>query len=671
MTGPSSELRAQIENTIRFLAVDAVVEANSGHQGAPMGLAGPAFELWDRHLRFDPTDPDWPLRDRFVLSAGHASMLLYALLHLYGYDLSLDDIRDFRQLGSRTPGHPEYGHTPGVEVTTGPLGQGFGHGVGMALAARMTRARFGTDPGGPGHHRVYGIVSDGDLMEGVSYEAASLAGHLGLGNLVYLYDDNRVTIDGSTDLAFSEDVAKRFEGARWHVKRVEEGDVDGLHKALEECKAELERPSLVICRTTIGFGSPKLAGTAPAHGASLVGDEVEATKRNLGWPLEPTFLVPEPVRAYMGERAAAKRAEREASDTALEGWRSANPELAAEWARFRARALPEDLLQRLADGMDGVAAATRKHSGTVINKLAALAPYLVGGSADLAGSNNTDIDGSSAVAPGSFEGSNFHFGVREHAMGAITNGVALDGTFLPYAGTFLIFSDYVRPSLRLAALMGVKSIFVFTHDSIFVGEDGPTHQPIEHVDSLRAMPGLTLFRPADGVETAAAWAWLVQHAKGPGALALTRQGTPALERPAGFDPALVWKGAYAVRESATPDVVLVATGSEVGLCCDAAARLADEGVAARVVSLPCLELFEAQPADWRQELIPSRSVPVVAVEAARGLTLRGLVGDRGRVYGIDRFGASAPAGRMAEEYGFVPTALASAVLEHLAEVSGS
>ncbi len=669
MTGLSSELRAQIENTIRFLAVDAVVEAKSGHQGAPMGLAGPAFELWDRHLRFDPTDPEWPLRDRFVLSAGHASMLLYALLHLYGYDLSLDDIRDFRQLGSRTPGHPEYGHTPGVEVTTGPLGQGFANGVGMALAARMTQARFGADPGGPGHHRVYGIVSDGDLMEGISYEAASLAGHLGLGNLVYLYDDNRVTIDGPTELSFSEDVARRFEGARWQVKRVEEGDVDGLHKALEECKAEVERPSLVICRTTIGYGSPKLAGTAAAHGASLVGDEIEATKRNLGWPLEPTFHVPEPVGAYMRERAAAKRAERQASDTALEGWRSANPELTREWERFRGRLLPDDLLRQLCEGMDGVAAATRKHSGTVISKLAAIAPYVVGGSADLAGSNNTDIGGAGAVSAGCFEGRNFHFGVREHSMGAITNGIALDGTFLPYTGTFLIFSDYMRPSIRLAALMGVKSTFVFTHDSIFVGEDGPTHQPIEQLDSLRAVPGLTVFRPADGVETAAAWAWLLQRAKGPGVLVLSRQGTPGLERPVGFEPAEVWRGAYAVRESAAPDVVLVATGSEVALSCEAAARLAEAGVAVRVVSLPCLELLEEQPEAWRQELIPARSVPVVAVEAGRGFTLRGLVGDRGLVYGIDRFGASAPAGRMAEEYGFVPDALVAAVRAHLEKVA--
>jgi transketolase len=671
MSGPNSELRAQIENTIRFLAVDAVVAANSGHQGAPMGLAGPAFEIWDRHLRFDPSDPAWPLRDRFVLSAGHASMLLYSLLHLYGYDLSLDDIRDFRQLGSRTPGHPEYGDTPGVEVTTGPLGQGFAHGVGMALAGRMTRARYGADPGGPGHHRVYSIVSDGDLMEGVSYEAASLAGHLGLGNLVYLYDDNHVTIDGSTDISFREDVAQRFEAARWQVLRVEEGDVDGLHKSLEEAKAESERPSLVICRTTIGFGSPKLAGTSAAHGASLVGDEVEATKRNLDWPLEPAFLVPEPVRAYFGERAAAKRAEREAADMALDDWRSANPQRAAEWDQCRSKALPDDLLEQLTEGMDGVKAATRQHSGAALNKLAALAPFLVGGSADLAGSNNTVIKGAEYVGPGQddpFAGRNIHFGVREHAMAAITNGLALDGTFLPYAGTFLIFSDYMRPAIRLAALMGVRSVFVLTHDSIFVGEDGPTHQPIEQVDSLRAIPNLRVFRPADGVETAAAWSWLAQQADGPGVLALSRQATPPLQRPAGFQAQDVLRGAYAVREAAEPDVVLLATGSEVSVACEAAELL--EGLAVRVVSLPCMELFEAQPEAWRRELLPSHRVPVVAVEAGRGMTLRGLVGDRGRVYGIDRFGASAPAGTLAREFGFQAEPLAAAVRAQLDKVSG-
>jgi transketolase len=401
-----------------------------------------------------------------------------------------------------------------------------------------------------------------------------------------------------------------------------------------------------------------------------VGHEVEATKRNLGWPVEPAFLVPEPVRAYFGERAAVKRAEREASDTALAGWRSANPELAEEWDRCRDKTLPGDLLEQLVEGMDG-AKATRQHSGAVINKLAGLAPFLVGGSADLSGSNGTVIKGAGEVGPGQddpFAGRNIHFGVREHAMAAITNGLALDGTFLPYAGTFLIFSDYMRPAIRLAALMGVRSVFVLTHDSIFVGEDGPTHQPIEQVDSLRAIPGLKVFRPADGVETAVAWAWLAQEADGPGVLALTRQTTPPLERPAGFQPQDVLRGAYTVCEAAEPDVVLLATGSEVSVACEVAELL--EGLAVRVVSLPCLELFEAQPEAWRRELVPSQRVPVIAVEAGRGMTLRGLVGDRGRVYGIDRFGASAPAGTLAQEFGFTAEPLSAAVRAHLDKIAG-
>jgi len=675
MSGPSPELRARIHNTIRFLAVDAVEKAKSGHPGAPMGLAVPAFELWDRHLRFDPSDPDWPLRDRFVLSAGHASMLLYALLHLYEFDLPMQELQDFRQLHSRTAGHPEHGLTPGVETTTGPLGQGFAHGVGMALAARLARARFGRDGEGPGHHRVYAIVSDGDLMEGVSAEAASLAGHLGLGNLVYLYDDNRITIDGPITLCFSEDVARRFEAQRWHVQAVDGLDGEGLRRALEAAKDEAERPSLIICRTTIGYGAPSKGGTSATHGAALGPEEVAAAKANLGWPAEPAFLVPDDVRAYFAERAAAKRAARVECDGRLTRWREAHPDLGAAWERHRRKEFPSDLVGCLAEGLAGKADATRKHSGKVIQKLAALAPFLVGGSADLAESNNTRIADGGDVGPAAgegadrFAGRNLHYGVREHAMAAITNGMALDGTFLPFAGTFLIFSDYMRPSLRLAALMGARSIFVFTHDSIFLGEDGPTHQPIEQLDALRAIPGFTVFRPADGVETAAAWAWLAARAEGPGALALTRQTVPALERPASFRLEDVWRGAYTVRASeGAPDVVLAASGSEVALACEAAQKLASRGLAARVVSLPCLELLERQPEAYRRELLPAERVPVVAVEAARGLSLRGLVGPRGFVYGIDRFGASAPAGRLAEEYGFTPDRLAAAVRAHLEKV---
>jgi transketolase len=660
-------LRNRIENTIRFLAIDAVEKAKSGHPGTPMALAGPAFAVWDRHLRFDPTDPAWPLRDRFVLSCGHASMLQYALLHLFGYDVSLDDLTRFRQLHSKTPGHPEYGHTPGIELTTGPLGQGFAHGVGMAVAARMTRARFGRDGEGPGHHTIYGFASDGDLMEGISAEAGSLAGHLGLGNLIYLYDDNRITIDGSTRLAFSENVAARFEAQGWQVQHVDGLDIDALHGALELAKGATDRPSLIILRTTIGLGSPNKAGTSKAHGAPLGPEEAKLTRANLDWPAEPAFLVPDDVRAWFSSRIAEKREARAADDARLERWRAKNPELAKTWDATRAKRVPADLTQTLAAGFETKDAATRQHSHDVIQRMAAALPWVVGGSADLAESNLTTIKGGGEVGPAAeagidpFLGRNLHFGIREHAMGAMLNGIALDGTFLPFGGTFLIFSDYARPAIRLGALMGVRSTFVFTHDSIFLGEDGPTHQPIEQLDALRLIPGFVVWRPADGIETALAWAWCVQHATGPAALALTRQKLPALARPSGFALETVWKGAYVVREPARkPDVVLLATGSEVSLSVDAAGKLEADGVAARVVSAPCLELFDAQGA----ALLPE-GTPVVGVEAARGASLRPYTGSHGLVYGIQRFGASAPLSDLAADFGFTPDRLAARVREHL------
>ena len=667
----SLALREQIENTIRGLTIDAVERAGIGHLGAAMGLARPAFLLWDDHLRFDPGDPAWPLRDRFVLSGGHASMLLYSLLHLFGYPLSLAAIESFRQLGSGTPGHPEYGETPGVEVTTGPLGQGFANAVGMALAARMTRARFARGGEGPGHHWIYALAGDGDLMEGVCYEAASLAGHLGLGNLIVLYDDNRVTIDGPTSISFSEDVAARFEAQRWHVQSVDGEDVDGLGRALQAARAEPERPSILITRTTIGFGSPNWAGLSKAHGGPFGAEEVRATKENLGIPLEPEFLVSPEVRSYLTERSQAKSAERAEADRRLAAWRSAHPQLAERWDATRGHETPPDLSARLAEGLEGKPDATRKHSGAVIQRIQELAPFLVGGSADLAGSNNTEIKATgyvgSAAGEGEdpFLGSNIHFGVREHSMAAITNGIALDGTFRPFCATFMVFSDYMRPSLRLAAMMKLPAVFVFTHDSIFVGEDGPTHQPIEQLDALRAIPGLTVFRPADGVETAMAWAWALQRAGGPVALSLTRQGVPALKREVPFALEDVWKGAYPIREpEGGVDLVLLASGSEVVLACDAATQLAAENVSARVVSIPSLELLGEQPESYRRELVPE-DIPVVAVEAARGESLRGLVGRRGLIQGIDRFGASAPAKQLAEFFGYVPDSLAARILEWL------
>jgi len=660
-------LRQRIEHTIRFLAVDAIKKANSGHVGAPMSLAAAALELFDHHLRFDPTDPAWPLRDRFVLSNGHASMLQYAMLHLFGYDVSLEDIKDFRQLGAATPGHPEYGDTPGVELTTGPLGQGFAHGVGMALAARMTRAQFGGDATGdgvPGDHFVYGIVSDGDLMEGVAYEAASFAGHLGLGNLVYVYDDNEITIDGRTDVAFSDDVPGRFEAQSWQVLGPIDGqDVAGLAEALASGRAETARPTLIVLKTKIGQGSPDIIDTSKAHGAGLNDDVFIANAKNAAdWPLEPTFHVPEEVEAYLVGRRVEKRAERAARDEALSAWRGANAASAAAWDAARGREMPADLAAQLVEGLD-VEKATRQHSGAVLQKLSTLVPYMVGGSADLAGSAAPPIiKDVGIVAKGDFAGRNIHFGIREHAMGAISNGIALDGTFLPYCGTFLIFSDYVRPAIRLAALMKIPTLFVFTHDSIFVGEDGPTHQPVEQVDSLRLIPGLRTWRPADGLETGLVYAQILQSG-GPAALSLTRQGVPVIDRPASFDPAEIAQGAYAVRDGGdAPDVVLMASGSEVGLCLEAAEQLSSSGVSARVVSAPCTEIFAEQSTSVQESVVPE-GVPVVAVEAGRGQAFARWTGRRGAIHGMSRFGASAPAKALAEHFGFTPAAVCKTVQE--------
>jgi transketolase len=673
------QLRETIENTIRFLAVDAVNAANSGHPGAPMGLAAAAFELFDNHLRFDPSDPDWPLRDRFVLSGGHASMLLYGMLHLYGYALSLDEIRAFRQWGAQTPGHPEFGLTPGVETTTGPLGQGFAHAVGMALAARMARSRFqgvaSPDQAAPGEHFVYGMMGDGDMMEGITSEAASLAGHLGLGNMIFIYDDNEITIDGGTELSFGEDIPARFVAQGWHVQGAIDGQaVSELGDALEAARAEVDRPSLIVLRTVIGRGSSAVAGTNKAHGSPLGAEEAARAKQAAGWPEAPNFWVPDEVRGYFEGRISDKKVSRAAIEAQHQAWREANPENAEAWDAARDRKLPGNLGERLAEGFAGVDDATRKHSAAVLARLHEIVPNMVGGSADLAGSAAPPIlKEHGIVGPGAgpdtdpFAGRNIHFGVREHAMGAVVNGMALDGTFIPYCGTFLIFSDYMRPSIRLAALMKLRTLFVFTHDSFYVGEDGPTHQPIEQLDSLRAVPGLTIFRPADGVETAMAYAWALQHAQGPVLFALTRQGLKALSRPTDFELEDVWKGAYRVRESGKgADVVLVASGSEVSLACEAAEVLAAGGVEARVVSIPSLELFFAQPEAEQLALVPDDGTPVVAIEAGRGESYRRLVGRRGLIIGMTRFGESAPAGRLAEEFGFTPKAVATRVGEYLA-----
>jgi transketolase len=543
----------------------------------------------------------------------------------------------------------------------------------MALAGRMTASQFGDageGPDRPGQHYIYGFVGDGDLMEGVSSEAASFAGHNGLGNLIYIYDDNQITIDGRTDISFGEDVPKRFEAYGWQViDGIDGQDRDGFCKALLAGRAELDRPTLIVLKTLIGRGSPGVAGTSKAHGGPLGPEETKAAKESMGWPTESDLLVPEDVGVYCTERGKAKTAERIASDTALAAWCAEHAELAKRWEAARSRSLPTDLAARLLDGMDGVAAATRKHSAKVLEKLAEIVPYMAGGSADLAGSAAPPIIPSvGIVGPGAaqgadrFAGRNIHFGVREHAMGAIANGIGLDGTFLPYCGTFMIFSDYMRPAIRLAALQKAPTLFVFTHDSIFVGEDGPTHQPIEQIDSLRVIPGLTVFRPADGVETAMAYAWYLQQSQGPVLLSLTRQTVPALERPVAFEPADVWKGAYIVSDPIEKaNVVLLATGSEVGLAVDAASLLAKDGIRARVVSMPCVDLFLQQSDAEQDAMLPDDGTPIVAIEAGRGESLRRFVGRRGLVIGMQSFGASAPYSALAEHFGFTPDSVARAV----------
>jgi transketolase len=644
---PSADLELRSINTIRTLAMDAVQAANSGHPGMPMGTAPLAYVLFTEVMQHDPVHPGWWDRDRFVLSAGHGSMLLYAALHLSGYERpNLDDIRNFRQWGHPTAGHPENFLLDAVETTTGPLGQGFANGVGMAMAAERLAAEFNR----PGHevvdHTVYGIVSDGDLMEGVASEAASLAGHLRLGNLVYLYDDNEITIDGATGIAFSEDVRARFDAYGWHTDRIDDGnDVDAIRAAIAAARAD-DRPSLISVRTVIGYGSPNKAGTSGSHGAALGEDEVAATKQQLGWPHTEPFTIPDDVAAAFDQRERGAEVRRD-WDRRFAAYRDAHPELAAELERRMNGQLPDgwrDALPTLTDTL-----ATRKASGAVINALADTLPELFGGSADLAGSNNTDVDGATDFSAADRLGRNVRFGVREHAMASICNGMALHGGILPYAATFLIFTDYCRPALRLSALMGSKVVWVMTHDSIGLGEDGPTHQPVEHLASLRAIPGFTVLRPADGDETVGAWAAALAS-DGPSLIALTRQGLPHLgDKPEGA----VERGGYVLRDTdATPDVVLIGTGSEVQLCVEAAEKLASDGVAARVVSLPSWERFEAQDDAYRESVLPRAVTARVAVEAATSFGWERYVGTQGAVVALDRFGASAPGPVLFEQFGF-------------------
>ena len=631
-------------NTVRTLAMDAVQQADSGHPGTPMALAPLAYVLWQRHLRYNPANPEWLDRDRFVLSAGHACMLLYSVLYLTGYDLTLDDIKQFRQWGSRTPGHSEHGVTPGVEATTGPLGQGIGNAVGMAIAEAQLAALFNR----PGHaiidHDTYFVASDGDLMEGISHEACSLAGHLKLGKLIGFYDDNRITIDGSTDLAFSDNTTRRFESYGWHVQKIADGNnLKAIDAAIAQAKRVADRPSLIIVRTHIAWGSPHKQDTAEAHGAPLGTDEVKATKQNLGWPSLEPFYVPEDALEQW-RTAKARGAQLEADwKKKWDAYRAAHGELAAELERRLAGRLPAGWDAALPVFGPKDAQATRAASGKVLNAIAAKLPELMGGSADLTGSNNTEIKGGGP-------GRNFHYGVREHAMGAALNGIALHRGFIPFGGTFLIFSDYMRPSIRLAALTQLKPIYVFTHDSIGLGEDGPTHQPIEQLAALRAIPNMTVIRPSDATEVVEAWRAAITHRNGPVALVLTRQKVAVVDRTKYAPATGLHQGGYVLADSPQPDVVLMATGSEVELILGAYEKLKAAGRQPRAVSMPCLEYFAKQPEDYRSSVLP-HGVRRIAVEAAAPQPWYRWVGENGVIIGIERFGESAPYQRIYQEFG--------------------
>ena len=656
---PSDKAR-QCADAIRFLSADGVEKANSGHPGLPMGAADCAFGLWGNFLSFNPEDPCWPNRDRFILSAGHGSMLLYSLLHLFGYDLPMEELKNFRQWGSKTPGHPEYGHTAGVEVTTGPLGQGFANGVGMAIAARMAAERFNTSDFSPVNNTVYALIGDGDLQEGISYEAAALAGHLKLGNLVYIYDSNSITIEGTTDLAWSENVAGRFRSCGWQVQEIDGHNYEQIITAIAAAKADKTRPSIIIATTHIAFGSPAKQDSSSAHGSPLGKDEIAATRANLGWHCAP-FEIPDEVRDICQMRVDELKLNYDAWQRGFEGWHAANPEKAKLWDEMWHKHLPANLVDELLAVVSGKDGATRALSGLVLQRAAALIPSLAGGSADLSPSNNSEIKGSASVQADSFGGRNLHFGIREHAMGAVINGMALYGCFIPYGATFLVFSDYCRPSLRLSALMNLQAIYIFTHDSFFVGEDGPTHQPVEHVASLRLIPGLQLIRPADGIETALAWQAALEKKDGPTALILTRQKLPVIARSASFAPADVLKGGYIVSSPAsTPDVVIMASGSEVHVAVEAAEILSAGGISSRIVSIPCLETFISQPADYLREVLPA-GVPRVAIEAGRSESWGRLIGCDGLFIGIEHFGASAPDKVLAEKFGFTAPQVAEKI----------
>lgn len=653
MSFPSEKTDHAAINTLRFLSVDAVQKANSGHPGMPMGCAPIAYTLYAKHMRHNPENPNWVNRDRFILSNGHGSMLLYSILHLCGYKISMEDIKNFRQWDSITPGHPEYHLTPGVETTTGPLGQGFANAVGMAIAESYLASMFNKEDIRILDHYIYGICSDGDLMEGVSHEAASIAGHLKVGRLIFFYDDNGITIDGSTDLAFSEDIAKRFDAYGWHVQKVDDvNNLKALEAALIAAKNETDRPSIIVTKTHIGFGSPHKQDTSDAHGSPLGDEEIKLTKRNLDWPEDKTFYVPDEVADLFSSLSEQFRKYEADWNSLFDEYSKRYPEDADKFNKIMNGDYGEDWKEKLPVFIDdGKNLATRAASGKVLNAIAPFLPSLIGGSADLAPSNNTYLKGYANFSSTDKSGRNFHFGIREHGMASILNGMALYGGVIPYGGTFLIFSDYLRPAIRLGALSGIKPIYVFTHDSIGLGEDGPTHQPIEHLAALRAIPKVVIIRPADANETSVAWKTAIEHQGSPVLLILTRQGLPVIDQTKYNSAANLAKGAYILKDSTDPDLILMASGSEVSISLQASELLEKRGIKVRVVSFPSFELFEKQDTDYKESVLPSKIKARVSVEAGVSQCWYKYLGEAGEAVSIEKFGASAPLKVIMEKYG--------------------
>ena len=653
-------------NTIKTLAMDAVEKAQSGHPGMPMGYADVGYVFWTDFLNITPQSPTWVNRDRFVLSAGHGSMWQYALLHLSGFDVTLDDIKNFRQLNSKTPGHPEFGHTVGVEATTGPLGQGTGNVVGMALASKMMAALFNTAEHKVIDHNVFAVVSDGDLMEGISSESSSLAGHLQLSNLIYVYDDNQISIDGSTTLAFTENVGQRYEAYGWFVQTVDGHNHEEIRKALSAAIAETTKPSLIITKTKIAHGSPNKQGKSSSHGAPLGSDEITKTKQNIQWSADDAFHVPNEVTEHFKIKLSRVEEKRKKWEHTYQAWRQANPVLAKTWDQMWSREVPQNLYEQLQNNLPSMPNATRVISNTLQQLVAKMVPSLAGGSADLASSCKTLIKDGGEISPQNFTGRNIHFGIREHAMGAIVNGMALYGSWIPYSSTFLVFSDYMRPSIRLAALSKIQSLFIFTHDSIHVGEDGPTHQPVEHIPSLRLIPNLQVIRPCDSLETAAAWMMALMRKNGPSAMMMSRQNLDAVARDDSFDPKIILQGGYILQEGkhSKLDLIIISTGSEIGLAVDVKKELESKGKSVRVVSMPCLEIFESQSASYKDSVLP-RNIRKAVIETTQGDLWYKWIGQDGIMIDMHSFGASAPGEKVAEHFGFSKDAIVKKITASL------